>query len=266
VIPQGGDLKPGEPYRGFIFLGRVSTRGLQNGSRDLAVFIEVAAKSADFESADGLLVVPPRGRYSMTRTRLAALVLGAALLCGCTGVNEGDISEGFSACSSKVTKNVYDGPNYWGTIAIQNSGSVEWSGYSVGFDVQSGAHCTNDAVPSGAKLSPLSGSGSSAHTTSNHCVFTWAGSTLGAGASKTFNYSTDSTGFSAAQNVVASAASCGGSGGGGGGGAGGGGGGGAGGGGGGGGGGHSSDLIYSEMLRRVREEQEQLGQLINHPF
>jgi hypothetical protein len=42
--------------------------------------------------------------------------------------------------------------------------------------------------------------------------------------------------------------------------------GGSGGGGGGGGGGHSSDLIYTEMLRRVREEQEQLGQLINHPF
>jgi hypothetical protein len=38
------------------------------------------------------------------------------------------------------------------------------------------------------------------------------------------------------------------------------------GGGGGSGGGHNSDLIYSEMLRRVREEQEQLGQLINHPF
>jgi hypothetical protein len=39
-----------------------------------------------------------------------------------------------------------------------------------------------------------------------------------------------------------------------------------GGGGGGVGGGHNSDLIYTEMLRRVREEQEQLGQLINHPF
>ncbi|HEX3689597.1 MAG TPA: hypothetical protein VHV28_07870, partial [Solirubrobacteraceae bacterium] len=41
---------------------------------------------------------------------------------------------------------------------------------------------------------------------------------------------------------------------------------GGGGGGGGSAGGHSSDLIYGEMLRRVREEQEQLGQLINHPF
>ena len=38
------------------------------------------------------------------------------------------------------------------------------------------------------------------------------------------------------------------------------------GGGGGGGGGHNSDENYAELLRRVREEQEQLGQLINHPF
>ena len=37
------------------------------------------------------------------------------------------------------------------------------------------------------------------------------------------------------------------------------------GGGGGGGGGHNSDQNYAELLRRVREEQEQLGQLINHP-
>ena len=31
-------------------------------------------------------------------------------------------------------------------------------------------------------------------------------------------------------------------------------------------GGHDSDLIYSEVLARVRQEQEQLGQLIDHPF
>jgi hypothetical protein len=37
-------------------------------------------------------------------------------------------------------------------------------------------------------------------------------------------------------------------------------------GGGGGGGGHNSDENFNELLRRVREEQEQLGQLINHPF
>jgi hypothetical protein len=38
------------------------------------------------------------------------------------------------------------------------------------------------------------------------------------------------------------------------------------GGGGGGGGGGDGDQVFSEVMRRVREEQEQLGQLINHPF
>jgi hypothetical protein len=37
-------------------------------------------------------------------------------------------------------------------------------------------------------------------------------------------------------------------------------------GGGGGGGGGDGDQVYSEVMRRIREEQEQLGQLINHPF
>jgi hypothetical protein len=38
------------------------------------------------------------------------------------------------------------------------------------------------------------------------------------------------------------------------------------GGGGGGGGGGDGDQVFSEVMRRVREEQEQLGQLISHPF
>jgi hypothetical protein len=33
-----------------------------------------------------------------------------------------------------------------------------------------------------------------------------------------------------------------------------------------GGAGGDSDAIYDEVLRRLRQEQEQLGQLINHPF
>jgi hypothetical protein len=45
-----------------------------------------------------------------------------------------------------------------------------------------------------------------------------------------------------------------------------GGGGGAGGGSGGGGGGADSDKSYNEIMHRLREEQEQLGQLIQHPF
>jgi hypothetical protein len=46
----------------------------------------------------------------------------------------------------------------------------------------------------------------------------------------------------------------------------GGGGGGGGGDGGGGGGGGDGDQVFSEVMRRVREEQEQLGKLISHPF
>jgi hypothetical protein len=34
----------------------------------------------------------------------------------------------------------------------------------------------------------------------------------------------------------------------------------------GGGAGGDSDAIYDEVLRRLRQEQEQLGRLINHPF
>src|SRR4051812_46838199 len=152
----------------------------------------------------------------MTQTRMAILALGSALVCGCIDVNEASLSEDFSACSSKVTHNSYDGPNYWGTMTIQNSGAAKWSGFSVSFNVPSGAHCTNDSVPSGATLSPLKGSGSSAVTTSNHCVFTWATSSLAAGASKTFNYSTDTNASFVPSSIVAGSASCGGVGGGGG--------------------------------------------------
>lgn len=193
----------------------------------------------------------------MTRARMAALVLSTLLVCGCGADQEADLSEGFSACSSKLTKNVYDGPSYWGTITIENSGAAAWSGFSVSFDVPGGAHCTNDAVPSGARLSPLSGSGSSAHTTSSHCVFTWAASSVAAGASKTFNYSTDATGFGSVQNVVASAASCGGGGGGGVGG----GGGGAGGGGGGGGG----DFTVAQILAAVQSHMTSSDQVNTKP-
>src|SRR6476646_10860116 len=62
------------------------------------------------------LMWPAEGGPAMTRAWMGALVLGATLLCGCSAVNEGDVAEEFSACPSKVTKNVYDGPNYWGTI------------------------------------------------------------------------------------------------------------------------------------------------------
>jgi hypothetical protein len=113
------------------------------------------------------------------------------------------------ACTFNVTKNVYDGPDWWGTITFKNNGPASSSNYIVAFDVPTGVHCTNDYVPPGATLSPLTGSGSSARTTSNHCVFTWTNaSAIGAGLSKTFNYSTDSQSFSSASNLGVSDSVC----------------------------------------------------------
>jgi hypothetical protein len=73
----------------------------------------------------------------------------------------------------------------------------------------SGACLANDYVPPGATLSPLTGTGISARTTSNHCVFTWANApALASGAAKTFNYSTNSQSFSAASNIQVSDPQC----------------------------------------------------------
>jgi len=117
-----------------------------------------------------------------------------------------DTTEGDQVCNTfSVTKNVYDGPEWWGTIRFKNNGPQPSSNYVVEFDVPSGVHCTNDYVPPGAVLSPLNGTGSSARTVSNHCVFTWTNaSPLAVGSSKTFNYSTDSQSFSKANNVTVS--------------------------------------------------------------
>jgi Domain of unknown function DUF11 len=143
-------------------------------------------------------------------TLVAAATALTAACSGSPGENAAGSDEALSGgCTLAITKNSYDGPNYWGTVTVKNDGPAAATGYVVAFDVPSGAHCTNDSVPSGAKLSPLSGSGSSAATTSNHCVFTWASAKLASGASTTFNYSTDSTSFSAASNAKATSASCG---------------------------------------------------------
>ncbi|HEY2512595.1 MAG TPA: glycosyl hydrolase family 18 protein [Polyangiaceae bacterium] len=106
------------------------------------------------------------------------------------------------ACALKVTQNTYDGPGYWGTMAIQNPGSAAVSGFEVDFDVPSGAACTSDAVPAGATLS----------ASANHCTFTWKSGSLAAGATLTFNYSTNSASFSAASHVAATPLACSGSG------------------------------------------------------
>ena len=150
----------------------------------------------------------------MTRISSMGLALQAAAATLCmaacsSGVGEDATTSGaeLAACSSSVTKNTYDGPGYWGTITLKN-GTSAITGIAVAFDVPSGAHCTNDSVPTGATLGPLQGGGASATTTTNHCVFTWPTATLAAGASKTFNFSTDSNRSVAAANVAVRYASC----------------------------------------------------------
>jgi hypothetical protein len=48
---------------------------------------------------------------------------------------------GTSSCSFTVTQNVYDGPNWWGTITFKNNGPSSSSSFKVDFDVPSGATC-----------------------------------------------------------------------------------------------------------------------------
>jgi hypothetical protein len=117
-----------------------------------------------------------------------------------------------ASCSFAVTKNVYDGPEWWGTITFKNLGPSAASSFSVEFDVPPGAHCTAEpeSIPAGATLSPLTATGNPRRTVSNHCIFTWSGTTLASGASKTFNYSTDSQSFTAAMSVVVNDTVCGG--------------------------------------------------------
>jgi hypothetical protein len=154
------------------------------------------------------------GFHATSRVRSLAATIGAvALVTACSGgPGEGDEGTGtelLASCSFSVTQNVYDGPNYWGTITVKNTSSSSVTGFAVQFSIPSGDHCTNDAVPSGATLSPLNGSGSAAKTVSNVCKFTWSSATLSAGASLTFNYSTDNTNFTAASGVSVSSSSCG---------------------------------------------------------
>ena len=79
--------------------------------------------------------------------------LGCVLSGGCGAQRTADFDpegvEGeLAACAFSVTNNTYDGPNFWGTITVKNGGPSA-TGYSVEFDVPSGVHCTNDAVPAG---------------------------------------------------------------------------------------------------------------------
>ncbi len=111
-------------------------------------------------------------------------------------------------CAFAITQNVYAYSSWWGTVTFKNNGSTTVTGLKAEFDVPAGVSCTADAVPSGATLSPLTGSGTSARTTSNHCIFKWSSASLAPGASRTFNYSTNSQSFNAATKVTAGSLTC----------------------------------------------------------
>jgi RHS repeat-associated protein len=149
----------------------------------------------------------PGVRMANLRTGAGLIAVTLAVSCSKGGEQEpvnAITSALTSNCSTfSVTQNVYDGPEYWGTITFKNNGSASVSAYKVEFDVPSGKHCTAEpeSVPPGATLSPLTGS-NPPQTVSNHCVFTWPNTPLAAGASKTFNYSTDSQASTPAANVV----------------------------------------------------------------
>ena len=104
-------------------------------------------------------------RYArVARLSIATVAFGLlAMHCGSAPSEEasaGDPEALSGACSFSVTTNSYDGPNYWGTIAVKNTGSAGVTGFTVAFDVPSGAQCTSDAVPSGAKLTASANHGS----------------------------------------------------------------------------------------------------------
>ena len=104
------------------------------------------------------------------------------------------------SCTFTVTMNVYDGPNWWGTIAFKNNGPSASSAYQVAFDVPSGVQC--DFAETGWTVSQ----------SGTRCTYKNPGQTLASGASLTMHYSTNSQGFTSAGNVVVSDSTCGGGG------------------------------------------------------
>ena len=161
-----------------------------------------------------------RDGLSGARVLVACAVAVFLLAAGCGGSPEPspesfasneDDPEALTAvsCTSSTTKNTYSATTKQGTIAVKNTGITTWSSFSVTFNVTTGDHCSNAIVPSGAKLSPLTGTGTTAHTTSNVCTFTWSKATLAPGATKTFTYATTTAAAGAATHIVAHSTSCG---------------------------------------------------------
>jgi hypothetical protein len=116
---------------------------------------------------------------------------------------------GGSSCSFTVTTNAYDHDRGRGVISFKNNGPATASNYKIEFDIPSGQSCTIETVPFRATLSPLVGSGTSARTASNRCVYTFANpNPLPPGNTRTFYYSVSASSLSSATNVVVTDSLC----------------------------------------------------------
>ena len=96
-----------------------------------------------------------------------------------------------TSCSFTVTQNVYDGPNWWGTIAFKNNGPATASKLVLSFNVPSGVQC--DFAETGWTVTQSGATCTYKNT---------AGTSVASGASLTMHYSTNSQSFTAATNLV----------------------------------------------------------------
>ncbi|WP_223637359.1 chitosanase [Corallococcus sp. EGB] len=109
------------------------------------------------------------------------------------------VEQALGACTHSVTTNTYVGPDYWGTLAFKNTGTVAIANPVIALDVPSGVTCDDDQP-------------GWTHTQSGRtCTFTRTSSlTVAVNASYTFNYSTTSSTSFTAANVKVQSDSCGG--------------------------------------------------------
>jgi hypothetical protein len=128
-------------------------------------------------------------------TLLAALVAVVACSSSTEDVAETELQV-VGQCSFRVTRNVYDGPSWWGTLTVKNESGNAVSGVQIAFDVPSGVAC--DHATAGWSYSQRGR------------TFVYRSSaTVAAGASLSMNYSTSSQSFSRATSVKVSSESCG---------------------------------------------------------
>jgi hypothetical protein len=135
------------------------------------------------------------GAFSLSLIVVACLV-GA---CHAGASSEEDVAtsgQGLGECSIAVTKNVYDGEAWWGTITVKNNSGRSVRGLAVAVTVPSGVRCDHASA------------GWSFAQEGTTCTFTKTRGSIASGASATFNYSTNSQSFAAASDVRPIAEGC----------------------------------------------------------